>query len=126
MNSRLTSIAILSLMGAISLPSFAGDAAAAAAKEMINLKDGSTLYVFSDGKMALESKYGKAEFLMKGQTLQTADGRTIKADSNDIARWDSLLKQGHGGYGNTSLAHTIVCASCLVQIVDQMQMSDSK
>lgn len=96
MNSRLTSIAILSLMGAISLPSFAGDAAAAA-KEMINLKDGSTLYVFSDGKMALESKYGKAEFLMKGQTLQTADGRTIKADSNEIARLDSLLKQGHGG-----------------------------
>jgi hypothetical protein len=79
------------------LPSFAGDAAAAAAKEMINLKDGSTLYVFSDGKMALESKYGKAEFLMKGQTLQTADGRTIKADSNEIARLDSLLKQGHGG-----------------------------
>lgn len=97
MNSRLTSIAILSLMGAIPLPSFAGDAAAAAAKEMINLKDGSTLYVFSDGKMALESKYGKAEFLMKGQTLQTADGRTIKADSNEIARLDSLLKQGHGG-----------------------------
>ena len=97
MNSRLTSIAILSLMGAISLPSFAGDAAAAAAKEMINLKDGSTLYVFSDGKMARESKYGKAEFLMKGQTLQTADGRTIKADSNEIARLDSLLKQGHGG-----------------------------
>ena len=39
---------------------FASDEARAAAREVIELKDGSTVYIFKDGKMAMEDKYGRA------------------------------------------------------------------
>ena len=56
--AKLALIAVLGTAGATA--AFAHDAASAAAKQMIDLKDGSTLYVFKDGKMAVEDKYGHA------------------------------------------------------------------
>ncbi len=91
MNARFLVLA-LSLSAA---SAFAGDAARATAKEMIPLKNGDVLYVFDDGRMARENIYGRAIYLKAGETLQTADGRTITASSNEVARLNYLLQKGH-------------------------------
>ncbi|EPD41532.1 MULTISPECIES: CopK family periplasmic copper-binding protein [Delftia] len=94
MHRKLT-ILILSL--AALAPAFAMDAAQSEAQVVIALKNGETLYVFKDGLMAKEDKYGRAVHLKKGETVQTPDGKTIITKGNEIARLYSLLTQGHGG-----------------------------
>lgn len=81
--------------GSLSMPSFARDAVAPSVRQSIDLKDGSTLYVFADGKMAREDRYGRASYLSQGEVLETSDGRKVTATSNEVARLDNLLQQGH-------------------------------
>jgi hypothetical protein len=97
MKARITAVVAATVLSAIVTPSFADDAAAASAKKMFLLKDGGTLYVFEDGKTALEDKFGRAVYLKEGQLLETADGQKITANGNEVARLDSLLRQGHSG-----------------------------
>ncbi len=93
MNARFfASTLALSLCAA---SAFAGDAARTTAKEMVPLKNGDVLYVFDDGRMARENRYGRAIYLKPGETLQAADGRTIQANSNEVARLNYLLQKGH-------------------------------
>ena len=47
--------------------------------------------------MALEDKFGRAIHLKEGQSLETVDGQKITANGNEVARLDSLLRQGHSG-----------------------------
>ena len=61
----------------------------------MNLKDGSTLYVFKDGKMAKEDRFGRAVYLRSGEVLETRDGRNVTAVGNEDARLDVLLSNGH-------------------------------
>jgi predicted lipoprotein with Yx(FWY)xxD motif len=93
--AKLALIAVLSTAGATA--AFAHDAASAAAKQLIDLKDGSTLYVFKDGKMAVEDKYGHASRMKRGTELETKDGQKIQMQSDEVARLDSLLREGHDG-----------------------------
>lgn len=79
----------------LAMPSHAHDALASTVKETIALKDGSALHVFPDGKMAREDRYGRAAYLTQGESLETAGGRKITATSNEVARLDNLLRQGH-------------------------------
>ena len=53
---RKLSILVISM--AALAPAFALDAARSEAKQVIALQNGETLYVFKDGLMAKESKYG--------------------------------------------------------------------
>jgi hypothetical protein len=69
------------------------------AKQTIELQDGSTLYIFKSGKMAVESKVGIAVSTKPGTILKAKDGTTIKMVGNEVARLDTLLKQGEGGTG---------------------------
>ncbi|GCB05269.1 periplasmic Cu(I)/Cu(II)-binding protein CopK [Ralstonia sp. SET104] len=63
------------------------------------LKDGSTVYVFRDGKMGVESKFGLAVGGVKeGQVMEAKDGTTIVMKGNEVARMDALLKQRRYGY----------------------------
>jgi len=93
----MLSLVWIALSASAVLPAHAADAARREAKEVINLQDGGALYIFSDGKMAKEGKYGYAEVLRTGTTLQTADGNTIKVTSNEVMRLSGLLEQGHRG-----------------------------
>ncbi len=93
--AKLALIAVLSTAGATA--AFAHDAASAEAKQVIELKDGSTLYVFKDGKMAMEDRYGRAARMELGAVMETKDGRQIKMESDEVARLNSLIIQGHGG-----------------------------
>ncbi len=76
---------------------FAGHAAREAAKDVIPLKDGGRLYIFNNGKMAKEDRWGRAEYLKKGVLLETVDGRSVPATSNEVALLHSLLLEGHSG-----------------------------
>ena len=64
-------------------------------EKVVSLNDGSALHEYSDGKMALEDKFGRAVYLKEGQSLETADGQKITANGNEVARLDGLLRQGH-------------------------------
>jgi len=48
-----------------------------------------------DGKMAQENNFGRAVYLKQGQAYETTDGQKIIANSNEVARLDSLIQQGH-------------------------------
>ena len=91
---RKLSILVLSI--AALAPAFAMDSARSEAKQVIALQNGETLYVFKDGLMAKESKYGNVIHLSKGEVVQTADGKSITTMGNEVARLSSLLNKGHG------------------------------
>lgn len=95
MKSNLTAVAVAALVAVASAPVLAHDAVALAAPQVMNLKDGSTLYVFKDGRMAKEDKFGRAVNLTGGEALETRDGRNLTAVGNEVARLDELLSNGH-------------------------------
>lgn len=74
---------------------FASDAARDAAKEMVPLRDGGTLFLFKDGTMAKQDAYGNARYIKQGEVLETADGKKIPVTSNEVARMQSLTLKGH-------------------------------
>lgn len=61
-------------------------------EKVIALKDGSQLHEFNDGKMAVESPYGRAVFVPVGQVVQAMDGSTITVSSNEVARLTQELR----------------------------------
>lgn len=91
---RKLNILILSLAAAA--PTFAMDAARSEAQQVIALQNGETLYIFKDGRMAKESKFGSVLHLGKGEVVQTADSKSITAVGNEVARLNALLHKGHG------------------------------
>lgn len=98
MKTKLAKLALIAVLGTAGVsPVFAGDFARAEAKQMIELKNGSTLYVFKDGKMAMEDRYGRAVSMEAGSVMQTKDGRQIKMESDDAGRLHMLITQGHNG-----------------------------
>lgn len=90
--TKPTLIAVLSLAGVVTAytPAFATDAAHAAAKQVHQLKDGSSVYVFHDGKMAMESSTGKAMRMNPGETMETKNGQKIIMVGDEVAKLDSL------------------------------------
>jgi Copper resistance protein K len=83
------------IVGLISVSAIADDAARAEAKQVIELKDGSTLYVFKDGKMGMEDKFGRAMPMKEGTEMETKDGRKFKMTKDEVARMHELLNKEH-------------------------------
>jgi len=63
----------------------------------VALKGGSTVYVFNDGKMGMENKYGHASQMGEGQLMETKDGQRITMVGNETARTDKVLRAQYGG-----------------------------
>ena len=97
MKPLLKNLLMVAALSTVTVSAFADDAARAGAKQVIEMKDGSNLYVFKDGKMAMEDKYGRAVRMKKGAILETKDGQKITIDSDEVARLDGLLRDGHNG-----------------------------
>ena len=57
-----------------------------AIEKSVQLKDGSTVHVFKDGKMAMEDKLGRPIRMKPGQTMQTADGQYMVMKGDEVAR----------------------------------------
>lgn len=94
MSNRTLLVIALSM---ISVTAFAGDAARTEAKQAIDLKDGSTVYVFNDGKMSMEDKFGRAVRMKENTVMETKDGQRIIMHGDEVMRLDSLLRKGHEG-----------------------------
>ena len=93
----LKKMLMVAIMSAVSVTAFASDEARAAAQQVIELKDGSTLYIFKDGKMGMEDKYGRATRMKKDTVMETKDGQKIMMHGDEVMRLDNLLHQGHRG-----------------------------
>jgi len=63
----------------------------------IELKDGSTVYIFKDGKMGMENKLGRVEAMKAGHVMETKDGKKIVMIGNEVWRLEELL---HGSHNN--------------------------
>ena len=92
--TSLISIAVIAA-AASAAPAFARDAAVSTAKQTIALKDNETLYVFANGKMAKENKYGQAAYLKPDSVLETTDGKKITPVGNEVALLTQLLRTNH-------------------------------
>ena len=64
------------------------------ATRTIEMQDGSIVYVFKTGKMAVESKMGRAVSTKAGTVMTAKDGSSVTMVGNEVARLDSLLKKG--------------------------------
>lgn len=66
-------------------------------KQSIELKDGTTVYIFKDGKMGMEDKYGRSTYMESGHVMETKDGKKIIMNGNEIWRVEELLHGSHRG-----------------------------
>lgn len=66
-------------------------------EKSIELKNGSTVYIFKDGKMGMEDKFGRATLMKTGQVMETKDGKKIIMNGNELWRVDELLHRDHRG-----------------------------
>lgn len=80
---------------ALSVSAFAADAALV--DKSIPLKDGSTVYIFKNGKMGMEDKVGRATTMKEGHIMETLDGQKIIMQGNEVWRLDQLLHKDHRG-----------------------------
>lgn len=91
----LTRLAFIGLMLAAASTSFAHPLSSM--DKTVPLQDGSTVYVFKDGKMAMEDRLGRVVSMDQGHVMQTRDGQTIAMVGNETARLDCFLKTQLGG-----------------------------
>lgn len=65
-------------------------------QKSIELKNGSTVYVFKDGKMGMEDKLGRAARMKPGQVMEAKDGQKLIMVGDEVMRVESLLpKEGN-------------------------------
>lgn len=76
-------------MSAVTATAFAVDASQV--EKSIELKDGSTVYIFKDGKMAMEDKVGRAVRMKKDTVMETKDGQKIMMHGDEVMRLDNIL-----------------------------------
>ncbi len=100
----LKNLLVAVAVGSISISAMAADTPQTAkAEHDIVLKDGSTLHVFKDGKMAMEDKYGRAVRMEEGAQMETKDGKKFIMNSDEVARLSSELRlKDKGGIGGHS------------------------
>src|ERR1035437_8284554 len=99
-NKMFTKMLVVVAMSAVTVTAFASDYSAnRQAKQVINLKDGSIAYVFDGGKMAMESKFGRATRMDSGTVMEAKDGQKVAMVGDEVARLSTLLRSepGHTG-----------------------------
>lgn len=63
------------------------------AEKSVELKDGSTVHIFADGKMGMEDRFGRAVYMAPGHVMEAKDGKKIVMVGNEIGRVDQLLNK---------------------------------
>lgn len=86
-------LAVAASIAALSLTAYAVDMSNVV--KTYELKDGSKVHVFKDGKMGMENKYGKAVSMPEGKVMETKDGNKILMKGNEVFRLDDALIKGH-------------------------------
>ncbi len=75
----------------IALPVLAADVNQV--EHSIELKDGSTVHIFVDGKMGMETRFGRATDMRPGELMETKDGKTIVMIGNEFWRIKAILEK---------------------------------
>lgn len=88
----LKKLTMIAAMSAIAASVFAADFSQV--KQSLELKDGSMVYIFKDGKMGMEDKYGNAVSMRPGDVMTTKDGKKITMEGNEVWRVQELLHSG--------------------------------
>jgi hypothetical protein len=83
-------ILVTAAVSMLAVSAFAVDASQA--DRPIELKDGSTVHVFNDGKMGMETKLGSVVGMPAGHVMETKDGQKIVMVGNEIARLNNTLR----------------------------------
>lgn len=86
-------ILFVAFSGVIALSAFAVDRSKV--EKSIDLKDGSTVYIFKDGKMGMENKFGKTVRMKEGQVMEAKDGQRIIMVGDEIMRLEDVLHEQH-------------------------------
>lgn len=86
-------ILLVAAISAIAVSAFAFDEGQV--QKSVQLKDGSTVHIFKDGKMAMEDKYGRAVRMEPGTTMEATNGEKIKMQGDEVMRLDSILRPAH-------------------------------
>ncbi len=60
-------------------------------EKSIALKDGSTVHIFRDGNMGMESAYGRAVRMDPGSVMETKDGQKVTMRGDEVARVDGII-----------------------------------
>lgn len=94
----IRSIIIASTAAMIALPAYAHHYVEDIERS-IELKDGSTVHVFDDGKMAMEDEYGRPFLMREGVEMQTQDSEKIVMKGNVMWRLEAWLLEHSGGGG---------------------------
>lgn len=79
----------------VALSAFAVDASKV--EKSVELRDGSTVYLFKDGKMAMEDKLGRVVRMKEGHVMETKDGQRVIMIGDEVARLDSIFKFAKAG-----------------------------
>ncbi|HEY3433245.1 MAG TPA: periplasmic Cu(I)/Cu(II)-binding protein CopK [Rhodocyclaceae bacterium] len=66
-------------------------------EKAIPLKNGSTVYIFKDGKMSMENKTGRVERMKEGEVMDTKDGGKIMMHGDEVMRLEQILHADHKG-----------------------------
>jgi hypothetical protein len=91
----LKKLLVVAALGIAATSTFAVDTETV--EKSYELKDGLTVYIFKDGKMGMEDKFGKARTMKEGAIMETKDGQKIMMKGNEIYRIENLrpwLKSG--------------------------------
>lgn len=89
----LNKLLMVVAMSAFTATSFAGGYdAQAEAKQVIELKDGSTVYIFKDGKMAMEDRLGRTVNMKEGTMMETKGGQKVNMHGDEVMRLERLLR----------------------------------
>jgi len=61
----------------------------------VDLKDGASVVIFDDGKMAMLDQYGRSARMDDGAMMTTKSGEQVAMNGNETARLAQLLHQQH-------------------------------
>lgn len=75
----------------IALPVLAADVNQV--EQSIELKDGSTVHIFADGKMGMETRFGRAADMRPGELMETKDTKAIVMIGNEFWRVKAILEK---------------------------------
>ncbi|MBT9476311.1 CopK family periplasmic copper-binding protein [Polaromonas sp.] len=61
-------------------------------EKSVEPKDGSTVHLFKDGKMAMENKFGRPYRMREGKMMETTDGKSIAMNGDEVARLSNAMQ----------------------------------
>jgi len=64
-------------------------------KESYELKDGSTVYVFANGKMGMADKNGRVKAMKEGEVMELKDGRKLIMKDNELFLTNDFVHRDH-------------------------------